>query len=188
MEIQAQVLAIWKKIKNGYKICALILLAMLIILSLYSCSKTEIKPSAQQLMQISDIIRQKFNTKPDFWKLNTQWLITNDVLPKEWIDEDKVINNLGKEVVVGSGINGLLLMPGAKSFDVVYKDLNYNECVELSSYQFQDKQILGLLAIKIINGEEEKRLDWGENGGLPLSKPNAEKICNKKNMIIWSFE
>ncbi len=188
MKMQAQLLATWKSIKKGYKICGIILLSMLIVLSLRLCSTTEIEPVAQQLVQISDIIRKKFSAKPDFWKLNTQWLIDNQVLPNSMVKDGKIINLLGEEVVVGFGIEGQMLMPGAKSFDIVYKNLNHSECVGLASYAFAEQQVLGLLSLVIINGAEEKHLDWSEDGGLPLSADEAQKLCSSQNMLIWNFE
>ena len=154
-----------------------------------SCSlKNEIKPAARQLIRLVEIVHRNFQTKPDFWKLNTDWLIENNMVPKEMLKNSLVVNALGKPVLVGSGINGQMLMPGSKSFDVIYKDLSKRECVALAAYEYPQAQTLGLISLTIINGKEEKNLVWGENGGLPLSADKAASICKKKNILIWNFE
>ena len=188
MNMWAQIVTFFKNMKNGYKIIGGLLIALVIILSLTYCQKTDVKYSAQQLLQLSELIRSKFNTKPDFWKLNTQWLIDNKILPDEMLDDNNIINDLGKEIIVGSGMDGQVLMPGDKSFDIVYKNLNFDECVNLSSYPFSDKQILGLLGLKIINGKEEFLIEWNGEKSLPLAKEDAEKMCTNKNILIWTFE
>lgn len=176
-----------KNLKNGYKFIIAVLI-LVIPLSLFCCSEDNIEPTAQQLIEITNKIRQKFSNKPDFWKLNTQWVIDNKILPENMLDDTRIINKLGKNILVGFGAQGQMLMPGAKSFDIVYENLNYNECVALASYQFSKQQILGLLSLTIVNESQEKRLVWGEDGELPPSIDKAQTICGKKNILIWNFE
>ena len=176
-----------KNLKNGYKFIIATLI-LIIPLSLFCCSEESIEPTANQLIELTNKIRQKFSSKPDFWKLNTQWVIDNQILSEDMVDNDNIINELGKNILIGFGAQGQMLMPGAKSFDVVYEDLNHNECVALSSYHFSEQQILGLLSLTIINETQETRLIWGENGKLLPSKDKAQTICGKKNILIWNFE
>ncbi len=183
----AQGIEFFNNLKNGYKIIAIILV-IIVSLSLFYNNDNNVEVAAQQLVKTTEIIQQQFKTKPDFWKLNSKWLIDNQVLPQDMIDNNSIVNALEKEVIVGSGIMGQMLMPGAQSFDIVYKNLDYNECVFLSTYPFPEQQLLGLLSITIINGAQEKQFIWGENELLPLSQHKAEETCSKNNMIIWNFK
>ena len=176
-----------KNLKNGYKFI-IAFLVLVIPLSLFYCSEEKTEPAAHQLIELTNIIRQKFNNKPDLWKLNTQWVIDNQVLPEDMIDDDSIVNALGKNVLVGFGMHGQMLMPGAKSFDIVYEDLTYNECVALASYQFSQQQLLGLLSLSIINEDQENCFVWGDGGKFPPSPEKAQAICGKKNILIWNFE
>jgi len=176
-----------KNLKNGYKFIIAVVI-LVIPLSLFCCSEQDIEPAANQLVDLTAKIRQKFSNKPDFWKLNTQWVIDNQILPENMIDDGCIINALGKNVLVGFGAQGQMLMPGAKSFDIVYENLNYNECVALASYQFSMQQLLGLLSLVIINENLENRLVWGEDGEFPPSTEKAQTICGKNNILIWNFE
>ena len=154
-----------------------------------SCSsKNEVRPAARQLVRLVEIVHRNFQTKPDFWKLNTDWLIKNNMVPQEMLRDSQIINALGKPVLVGSGMDGQMLMPGARSFDIVYKDLSKRECVALASYDYPQTQTLGLISLTIINEKEEKNLVWGEKGGLPLLAEEAADICQKQNVLIWNFE
>lgn len=154
-----------------------------------SCNlRSEVRPVAQQLVRLVEIIHQNFQTKPDFWKLNSAWLIDNELIPQEMLSGRQIINALGKPVEIGSGIEGRMLMPGARSFDIVYKDLTQSECAALASYAYPQAQTLGLISLTIINGKEERNLVWGEENGLPLSADKAREICQKKNILIWNFE
>ena len=154
-----------------------------------SCSlKTEVRPAARQLVRLVEIIHRNFQTKPDFWKLNSAWLIDNNMVPQEMRSGRQIINALGKPVEVGAGIEGQMLMPGARSFDIVYKNLTKRECAALASYDYPQTQTLGLISLTVINGAEEKNLVWGEENRLPLSAEEAGELCKKQNMLIWNFE
>jgi len=183
----AQGIDFFKNLKLTYKVIAIVLF-IIVSLSLFYIRSKNIEPAAKQLIKMTEIIQQQFNTKPDFWKLNSKWLIDNQILPKEMIKNNIIINVLGKEVVVGTGIMGQMLMPGAQSFDIVYKNLDYDECVGLSTYPLTEQQLLRLLNITIINGTQEKSFSWGETEKIPLSQHKAKETCSKNNMIIWNFK
>lgn len=176
-----------KNLKNGYKFIIAVLI-LVIPLSLFCCSEDITAPAANQLIKLTDKVRQKFSTRPDFRMLNTQWVIDNQILPEDMIDDNRIVNALGKNVLIGFGAQGQMLMPGAKSFDIAYENLSYDECVALASYQFSEQELLGLLSLSIINNGQENRLVWGEDGELPPSADKAQAICGKKNILIWNFE
>ena len=161
---------------------------LMISLSLCFCRhKSDIQPAGAQLSEVVNIIRNNFRTRPDYWQLSNAWLISQNILPSKMIQDNAIINLLDKPVFIGSGMSGQVLMPGAKSFDVAYQNLSYDECVGLSGYEFLQNEVLGLISITIINGAEENKYTWGD-GGLPLSPQTAQKICRDKNILIWNFE
>ena len=181
-------IAFVRSLKSSTKI-AVVLVGITLLGWSVSCSlKTEVRPAARQLVRLVEIIHRNFQTKPDFWKLNSAWLIDNNMVPQEMRSGRQIINALGKPVEVGSGIEGQMLMPGALSFDIVYKNLTKRECAALASYDYPQTQTLGLISLTVINGAEEKNLVWGEENGLPLSAEEAGELCKKQNMLIWNFE
>ena len=168
---------------------ALILVVLTLLGWGVSCSfRNEVRPAARQVIRLVDIVHRNFQTKPDYWKLSSQWMIENNMVPSEMRQGLQIVNALGKPVLIGAGINGQMLMPGAKSFDIVYKDLSKRECVALATYEYPKNQTLGLIELTIVNENGEKSFVWGDKEGLPLESEEAAEICNKQNSLIWNFE
>ena len=179
---------IWRNMTKTSKIAAMLVVITIFGLAVSCNFKSEVRPAARQLIRLVDIIHRNFQAKPDFWKLDTNWLVDNNMVPQEMLKDTQIVNALGNPVLVGLGIDGQMLMPGARSFDIVYKDLSKRECVALASYNYPQAQTLGLISLTIVNGAEEKMLVWGEGVGLPLSTEEAAEICQKRNILIWNFE
>ena len=87
-------------------------------------------------------------------------LKSNDILTKYRYKNNQLINALGKPILIGKGENGDIVMPGEKSFDVVYTDLSFAECINVASYQFEQQETLGLLQITIIGPEKSRIFEW----------------------------
>ena len=147
---------------------------------------SEIIKAEQSIVSISEKIRAFYRNRPDYWGLSNTSVISQKLYDGT-IVEGKMLNNLGKEIVVGGDSSGSQVMPGSKSFVVTYKELNRAECIELSAFRGQEQDRLGLIAMSIRNETGVFEFSWG-NKGLPLSKSQAKKYCAEKNDIMWTFE
>lgn len=149
--------------------------------------KTE--QAATQLVEIAERIRRKYAAKIDYWGLNTQVVINNKILQEFSTDGENLINALGKPFNIGQGENAETVMPGEKSFDIIYTGLSMGECIALASFPMKHPEEVGLLKITIINAKENKTFNWGANDyKLPISRDAARKVCKKDSKIIWTIE
>ena len=79
-------------------------------------------------------------------------------------------------------------MPGARSFDIVFADLDKKECEHLAEFQFTENQSLGILSITIINNGQQTEFSWGGENKLPITAENARRYCGKQTSLLWTFE
>ena len=107
--------------------------------------------AAAEVQQLAENIRRFYQNRPDFWGLNTQAVLDKQIAPRAMSKSGRLMNFFGKEVVVGSGIEGMMLMPGSRNFDIVYKNLNKQECVEMASFRFEEKFWLGVESVTAVS-------------------------------------
>lgn len=140
----------------------------------------------QELVEMSRAIRNHYKNKPDYWGLSTGEVVKNKLYSGN-LNNNQIINSLGKKVIIGADIQGSSVMPGMHSYMIAYKDLNKKECVELTSFSWKEEDILGLISITIQNEEETQEFNWG-NQGLPVSRNKVKQFCKEKNNTMWFFE
>ena len=164
-------------------------LIFILIIGIFFCFQrpsVEIIKAEQSLVTTSEKIRAFYRNRPDYWGLSHTSVISQKLYDGT-IVENKILNSLGKEVVVGGNSSGSQVMPGSRSFVVTYKELNRQECIEISAFRGREQDRLGLIAMSIRNETGVFEFNWG-NKGLPLSKNQAKKYCTEKNDIMWTFE
>lgn len=149
--------------------------------------QTEIIPAARQVTRLAEIIRQEFAAKPDFWGLSAQSLAENADLPPEMKTSRGLTNLLGKPILVGGDENGAAVMPGNRSFKIIFTGLNRSECIQLAAYVYPQQEALGLLNMAVINDLQQEVYSWGEDQALPIAPETAKKVCNVENKIVWTF-
>lgn len=180
------------QIKHFNKIISviLIILAVILLVEMIFFRETDIKTAevAQQNELLAQKIRQYYSQRPDYWGLSTKTVINNKIAPAEMITAQGLRNAYNAEVLVGNGINGDIVMPGSRSFDVVYKNLNRRQCMELASYGYSEKYLLGLNSITINSEKSSNTFNWGEGKTLPLSAKEAKKKCGLTNTLLWHYE
>lgn len=183
---------ILESIKKMNKKWLMIVLGGILLVSLVIVLSTKGNPkidkAAQEVLQIAEEVRQFYRSRPGYWGLNTAAVIKNGIAPNSILRQDRLINNLDKEIAVGQGVDGNLVMPGTKSFDVSYKGLSKKECISLATYSFSEQQSLGLLAITIHNQKDNIEFNWGGENKLPIQKSVAKNQCQDNSAIIWTFE
>lgn len=141
-----------------------------------------------ELSQLANNIRKYYQNRPDFWGLSTQTVIEKKIAPLAMLQNNSLQSYYKTPVLVGSAPDGTMLMPGAKSFDIIYKDLNKQQCEELASYRFDDKFWLGVMSLTLDNGSEAIVFNWIDKNLLPIKKEQAKNVCMRKNTLIWHYE
>lgn len=147
-----------------------------------SDEKTE--AAAQQVWRLADNIRNYYRNRPDAWGLNSTTTINEGIAPQDMSQDNQLLNILGKGVMVGGDINGSTVMPGSRSFVIIYKNLNERECREIATAKITEKEQLSLTSM-IIRNEKDTHFIWGGENPLPISVKDAKKSCRKNNIIAW---
>lgn len=157
-----------------------------VIIIIFSATKTNEKAiiAGQQVWSLADGIRQYYRTRPDAWGLSTLAIVQSKIAGAGMIVGDNISNALGKEVLIGADSAGNVVMPGGRSFVITYKNLNYDECVEIASQPLNEKQQLSLTSM-VIASDTESRFIWGGENLLPISPATAKNSCRKNNLIAW---
>jgi hypothetical protein len=60
--------------------------------------------------------------------------------------------------------------------------------VNISSLNLIPEENLGLLKFEIHNEKGSHSFAWGTALSLPISETDAQKYCEKKNILSWVFE
>lgn len=142
--------------------------------------------AAAQLEQLVSDIRHYYQNRPDYWGLSTQVVIDKKICPHEMLKNNQLIGYFENPILIGNGPEANILMPGARSFDIIYKDLNKKQCVSLASFDFDQTFWLGITGITIKSDYKTQFFTWDdEKNGLPIKNIAAKDICKEKNMIIW---
>ena len=180
-----------KYINNTYVIMVgvIVLLGCFLII-IFSSPNNIPNLAMDEIVNISSNIHNNFKTKPDYWGLNTEYVIDNKLSDEKMIKDEKLVSITGNEVLVGNTESGFIAMPGSHSFDIVYKGLSRRYCVILSSYHLEYAEKIGLLSITIKNKSSEASFAWGaDENKLPISVAEAKKHClSSENTIIWTFK
>jgi len=144
---------------------------------------------AEIVAKIVEEVHTNYANKANYWGLDSESFASNDILTKFRYKGNQLINTLGKPILIGRGESGDVVMPGEKSFDVVFTDLTTKECVGAATYRFEQPENLGLLRITIDHGEKSQVFEWGaEDHKLPISRVEAKRFCSNKSRVMWTFE
>ena len=184
-----------KKKKNNNKKLSLIIgiigLVLVVAYLMFAVKNKQLRheTTGDDVAKIVIDVHKIYANKASYWQLSTKSFFGNDILTKYRYKNNQLINALGKPILIGKGENGDVIMPGEKSFDVVYTDLSAEECVSVAAYRFEQPENLGLLQITIVNGEKSQTFEWGaEDHMLPISRVEAKSFCSSKAKVIWTFE
>ena len=180
------------KIKSwtiNYKIAAAITLTVIMVSGvIYQLAKPDqrIVKAHRQVETLAQEIRNFYRNKPDAWGLNTASAIKNQLVSADMVNDRLLQNALGKEVLLGADILGNTVMPGSKNAVIVYKNLDKRQCQSIISRNFNEKMLLSLNAVTIVN-ETEHKFSWGGKNPLPISADKAQSVCKEANDILWDI-
>ena len=142
--------------------------------------------AGEQVISLADNVRNFYKNKPNAWGLNTYSAIQNKIIPQDMLNGRQIKNALGKDVLLGADMLGNTVMPGSKTFAIVYKNLNKKECNALASLTFSEKFMLSIDEIIILN-DNSSSFSWGSTNNLPISSKMADKTCKQTNDILWNI-
>lgn len=169
--------------------CCLALLALVILISILAGgTNKKVIQTQKDMIVLAENIRKQYTKKPDYWGLSTPSIIQNGIVPNVMLRDDKLFSPIAKEMLVGADKDGNMIMPGTRSFYIIYKGLSKKNCVDMASYPMSEQNKLGLLSVTIVNEQNEVVFQWGSEYSLPIDKVSAAKICRNDNIILWNFE
>ena len=173
------------------KIIKLLIPALIISIGAYACSQShnEAKKNVKELFVIANNIRDYYIGKADYWGLNTSSVLSNNLLSKKHVIGNKIILNNNREVLIGNGANADIVMPQSQTFDIVIKGLNKAQCIAYSEVDLDDKELVSLDHISIINDLGSFSFEWGGKNSLPVKRYSSKDLCaDDKNTLIWSVK
>ncbi len=204
MNIEEQFLNFKNNLKNLYNHCSsiyenadkeniikILIPALIISVGVYACtqSRSEAKKNVKELFVIANTIRDNYIGKADYWGISTASVLKNNILPKKYIIDNKIILSGNREVLIGSGVNADIVMPQSQTFDIVIKDLNKTQCMAYSEVVLEDEELVSLNQISIVNDLGSYSFEWGGNNPLPVQKYSSKNLCSdNKNTLIWSVK
>ena len=190
----ASSLAVIEKIKsiniNKEDLIKIVIPVTIICIGFFSCSflQRNIKRNINDIFIISDDIRAYFSNKPDYWGLSTNYVVKNTIVDKKFIYNDKIILTDGKELLIGKGINGDVVLPREMSFDIILKKLNKSQCISYLENKLNDANQMKLESLSVVNSTISKVFTWGDKtNSLPVKPYTGKDICSdENNTLIWS--
>lgn len=164
---------------------------VIIIVGYASCtmSQRQVLKNIQDIFSISDEVRAFYTSKPDYWGLNSDFAIKNNIVSNKFIKNDKIVLSNGLEVLIGNGENADTVMPLSQSFDMILPNLNKAQCISYAEASLAEENLLKLLSIRIVNASGDYLFEWGGSRTLPIKRYSTKNFCaDNKNTIIWSIK
>lgn len=184
-----KILIFSKDNKNNILIVVGAIVCALIVTLFVPTSGIDASKEAQQLQSLSSNIRKHYRNRPDYWGLDAKAAINMQIVPLDMLKDHQITSIWNTPILIGAAPDGNILMPGSRSFDVIYKHLDKKQCVALASYKFDETFWLGVIQISIANDNQNKTFNWngGENS-LPIKPEVAKKSCKSLNTLVFHFE
>lgn len=164
----------------------IVLTAAAVLFILFNAINKPAVEAAGQVSLLTENVRKFYQNRPDGWGISSESAVKNKIVPKAMMKDGKIVNALGKEVLLGADENGNMVMPGMRSFAVVYKGLSYRECVIAAEKSLTENMPLVLNDLVVRHKDKSTEFIWGGENALPVSASAAKKACGKQNMLIWS--
>ena len=164
---------------------------VIIVLGYAACSHSQriITKNIQSIFSISDAIRAYYADKPNYWGLDTDYVIKQNIAPAQIIKQNALILDGNIQIFIGSGFDADTVLPMAESYDIVVHHLNKAQCMSYAEKDLSDEQRISLLSLSIINGSGVYIFEWGGRYSLPIQKYATKKLCaDKDNTLIWSLK
>ncbi len=164
---------------------------LLVLFILYSCSASRriLSQNITSIFAIADEIRTYYQSKPDYWKLSTQVLTENNVIPSDFRIGNDVILPGDYKVLFGEGADAQPVSPGSDTFDIILPNLNKAQCISYVEAKLSEENLLALEKITIHNSSGDYIYTWGGDYPLPVQKYSSKDLCqNGQNSVLWTLK
>jgi len=169
-------------------ILAGMLLAIALLIWWYTKPDSRLTKAANQVVEIANAVHKHYIGKAGYWGLDNQTVAAGKILDRRFYRKEQLVNALGKPVLIGGDADGTTVMPGERSFNIVYANLSMHECIALATYNHEQSKTLSLLQITIGEGQTAQSFGWGEEHQLPISRAMAKKFCHNNTKVVWTME
>ena len=124
-----KILIFSKDNKNNILIVIGAIVCALIVTLFVPTSGIDASKEAQQLQSLSSNIRKHYRNRPDYWGLDAKAAINMQIVPLDMLKDHQITSIWNTPILIGAAPEGNILMPGSRSFDVIYKHLDKKQCV-----------------------------------------------------------
>ena len=174
------------------KVCKFLIVFLILVIGFmfFANSKSFANKTIKDIFYISDNVRQFYVEKPNYWGLNTQTAIRENIVDSKYILKDKIVLGKGLSVLIGKGFQADTLMFLDNSFDIVVNGLDKKNCISLIEADISKENIVKLREISLQNSKGLFSFRW-EDGkySLTVKKYIAKDICSDvNNSLLWSVE
>lgn len=185
-----QKLGLWS-VRHRDSIIKIGLPMLIIAMGYFSCtfSQRNIQQNIHDVFAISDDVRAFYADKPDYWGLNSEFVIKNKLLPSNFIKNQQIVLGRSTPILIGSGEHAETVMPMGQTFDIVLPNLTKAQCISYAEAPLNEQQYLKLNSISILNIKGTYAFEWGGQRALPIAKYATKDLCiDGKNTVIWSIK
>lgn len=179
----------WKNI--AAVVAGILIIALILSLLIGGQQDVGAQEAGNQVVKLAKNIRNRYQSRPDFWGLSTREVIAKKIYPTDMTVNDEALSGyFGNPVEIGSDKNGTPVMPTIRRFVIAYNGLSKDQCIALASNRFDQNFWLGVTALTVANDNAEQVFDWtSKDFMLPAAKSSLKKICrHKNNSVIFHFE
>lgn len=164
---------------------------LLITVLAYSCasSRRALSYNIDAIFQIAEHTRGYYADKPDYWKLSTDTLLKDNVVPLQYVKDENILLKNDIYILLGEGYEAAPVSPRSVTFDIVMPNLNKAQCLSYAEAQLTKSQLLVLDKITIHNANGDFVYTWGGENRLPVEKYSSKNFCSQRNnILIWSLK
>ena len=157
----------------------------------YSCSSSRrvITRNIAEIFEIAENVRAYYNSKPDYWRLSTEVLIDNNVIPTQYLQDKNIVLEDDIHILLGEGYLAAPVSPRMLTFDIVIPNLNKAKCMAYAEAELSEQQLLVLDKLTIYNDAGNAVYTWGGENALPVVRYSSKNFCiNGINTLIWSLK
>lgn len=149
------------------------------------------KEAGEQIARLAQNIRNRYQTRPDYWGLSTAEVIRQKINPLSMaVADGRLKGCFGNDVQVGADAEGTAVMPTGRTFVIACNGLNRRQCVALAANKADPAFWLGVEGLRIKNAQTDRLFDWSTKElVLPASAEQAKKYCQTdNNYVIFYFK
>lgn len=170
-----------------YSALAIISLILIGYLGISILKKPHYKDVHQEMTELATLVHQQYQKRPDYWGLNSEKILKNESLPTPMKKHQKIVSHIGREIIIGSNVDGDMVMPGGRQFMLTMDNLSRNVCIGLLSDIETLKTDPAWESLIVYNENGTTEFSWSADNSLADLPHKASEICVNRNKISWLF-